>query len=79
MLQLVFRAQFLLAVQTVDGAPINPGAVSSLRQQVARLTDEAGPLWANAIYTEELRRFRRETARCGLCGGLGHQLEGWPE
>jgi hypothetical protein len=28
------------------------------------------------VFADELRRFRWETARCGLCGGLGHPLGG---
>jgi hypothetical protein len=45
-----------------------------LHQQIVKLTDEAGVLWADALFAEELRRFRWETARCGLCGGLGQAL-----
>jgi hypothetical protein len=72
-LRLAFRAQFQLAVQAVDGGPVPPDAVGRLRQAVARLTDDAGPLWADAVYADELRRFRWDTGRCGLCGGLGHE------
>ena len=29
--------------------------------------------------TDELRRFRWDTARCGVCGGLGHEIPHAPE
>ena len=67
---------FALVVAEADGAVVDPPTAQSLHQQIIRLTDDAGPLWADALFADELRRFRWETARCGLCGGLGHPLEG---
>src|SRR5690349_789484 len=49
-LRVVFRRQFTLAVDAVDGRAINPTTRSSLRQRRAQLTDEAGPLWADALF-----------------------------
>lgn len=73
MLRLVYRAQFRLAVDIVDGGKVDHDAVSNLRQQLVRLTDEVGPLWADALFADESRRFRADTGRCGVCGGLGHE------
>jgi hypothetical protein len=74
-LRAVFRRQFALAVDAVDGRAIPSTMVSSLRQRRAQLTDESGPLWADALFADELRRFGAETGRCGVCGGLGHPQE----
>jgi hypothetical protein len=63
---------FVLTVAEADGQPVDPYEAQALHQQIVRLTDEAGPGWADAVYADELRRFRWDTARCGACGGLGH-------
>jgi hypothetical protein len=78
-LRRAYREWFALAVCGADGRPITPAIAHALHQQIVKLTDEAGPLWADALFTEELRRFRADTGRCGLCGGLGHPLEDAPE
>ena len=75
-LRAAYRRCFTLVVAEADGERIDPATAQALHQQIIRLTDDAGPLWADAVFADELRRFRWETARCGLCGGLGHPLEG---
>jgi hypothetical protein len=74
-LRAAFRRCFTLVVAEADGERIDPRAAQAVHQEILRLTDDAGPLWADAVFADELRRFRWETARCGLCGGLGHPLE----
>ena len=63
-------------VAEADGAPVDPAEATALHQRIVMLTDDAGPLWADAVFADELRRFGWATARCGLCGGLGHAREG---
>jgi hypothetical protein len=70
-LRAAYRRRFTLTVAEADGAPIDRLEPSALHQQIVRLTDDAGPLWADAVFADELRRFRWDTGRCGLCGGLG--------
>jgi hypothetical protein len=78
-LRAAYRRWFTLTVAEADGQRITPVEAETLHQQILRLTDDAGPLWADAVFADELRRFRWETARCGLCGGLGHDRdEGGP-
>jgi hypothetical protein len=74
-LRSAYRQWFRLTVEEADGRPIDRAAARALHQQIVRLTDEAGSLWADALFADELRRFRADTARCGLCGGLGHAQE----
>jgi hypothetical protein len=71
-LRTTYRRWFELTVAEADGQRINSGEAETLHQAIVRLTDEAGPLWADALFADELRAFRAATARCGLCGGLGH-------
>jgi hypothetical protein len=71
-LRATYRRWFELTVVEADGQRIDPAEAEALHQAIVRLTDEAGPLWADAVFCDELRRFRYDTARCGLCGGLGH-------
>ena len=49
-----------------------PPEFGTVRQQLQRLVSEAGSLWADAM--QMLRRFRDETGRCGLCGGMDDPL-----
>jgi hypothetical protein len=72
-LRAAYRRWFTLTVAEADGVPIDRLEPSALHQEIVRLTDDAGPLWADAVYADELRRFRWDTGRCGLCGGLGHE------
>src|ERR1700736_4320020 len=74
-LRAAYRRWFTLTVAEADGQRITPVEAETLHQQILRLTDDAGPLWADAVFADELRRFRWETARCGLCGGLGHDRD----
>jgi tubulysin polyketide synthase-like protein len=74
-LRTAYRRWFALTVAEADGTPVDPAEAEALHQRIVKLTDEAGPLWADAVYADELRRFRWETGRCGLCGGLGHPRE----
>jgi hypothetical protein len=74
-LRIAYRRWFALTVAEADGASVEPAEAQALHQQILRLTDDAGPLWADAIYADALRRFRSDTGRCGLCGGLGHPPE----
>jgi hypothetical protein len=71
-LRAAYRRWFKLTVAEADGQRIPPVEAKALHQEIVRLTDDAGPLWADAVFADELRRFRWETARCGLCGGVGH-------
>jgi len=71
-LRAAYRRWFELTVAEADGQRIPPAEAKALHQEIVRLTDDAGPLWADAVFAAELRRFRWETARCGLCGGVGH-------
>jgi hypothetical protein len=74
-LRAAFRRCFTLVVAEADGERIDPRDAQAVHQEILRLTDDAGPVWADAVFADDLRRFRWETARCGLCGGLGHPLE----
>lgn len=74
-LRAAYRRWFELTVVEADGQRINPAEAETLHQAIVRLTDEAGPLWADALFADELRAFRAATARCGLCGRLGHARE----
>jgi len=74
-LRRAYREWFALTVRDADGCPITSATAHALHQQIIRLTDDAGPLWADALFTDTLRAFRRDTGRCGLCGGLGHPHE----
>jgi hypothetical protein len=78
-LRAAYRQVFALVVAEADGAVVDPATAQSVHQQILRLTDDAGPLWADAVFADELRRFRWDTARCGLRGGLGHPHEDAPE
>jgi hypothetical protein len=71
-LRAAYRRWFILTVAEADGTPVNSLEAQALHQQIVRLTDDAGLAWADAVYADELRRFRWDTARCGACGGLGH-------
>ena len=64
-----------MTVLEADGQRISPAEAEEVHQAIVRLTDEAGPLWADALFADELRAFRAATARCGLCGRLGHAWE----
>ena len=77
-LRAAHRRCFTLVVAEADGARLDPREAQRVHQEILRLTDDAGPLWADAVFADELRRFRWETARCGLCGGLGHPHEDRP-
>jgi hypothetical protein len=74
-LRAAYRQWFVLTVAEADGARVDPAEAQALHQQILRLTDDAGPLWADAVFADTLRRFRSDTGRCGLCGGLGHPPE----
>jgi hypothetical protein len=74
-LRAAYRRWFELTVAEADGQRIAPAEAEALHQVILKLTDEAGPAWADAVFADELRRFRSDTGRCGLCGGLGHPLE----
>jgi hypothetical protein len=74
-LRAAYRRTFAFTVAERDGQPMDSRDAAALHQDILGLTDDAGPLWADAILTNELRRFRAETGRCGLCGGLGHRQE----
>jgi hypothetical protein len=75
-LRAAFRRCFTLVVAEADGERIDPRDAQHVHQEIVRLTDETGPLWADALFADTLRRFRADTGRCGLCGGLGHPHEG---
>jgi TubC N-terminal docking domain len=75
-LRAAYRRWFTPTVAEADGASIDPLEAQALHQQIVRLTDDAGLAWADAVYADALRRFRWDTGRCGLCGGLGHLHEG---
>jgi hypothetical protein len=72
-LRLAYRRWFELTVAEVDGRRVDAAEAQVLHQRIVKLTDETGVLFSDAIYADELRRFRWETARCGACGGLGHE------
>ena len=74
-LRAAYRRWFALTVAEADGRRIAPAEAEALHQEILKLTDEAGPAWADAVFADELRRFRSDTGRCGLCGGLGHPPE----
>jgi len=74
-LRAAYRRWFELTVAEADGQRIPPAEAEALHQEIMRLTDDAGPLFADAIFADGLRRFRMDTGRCGLCGGLGHAHE----
>lgn len=67
-----YRRLFELTVAEADGQTLEGTEVGPLHQRIVKLTDEAGVLWADAVYAAELRQFRRDVGRCGLCGGLAH-------
>ena len=67
-----YRQWFSLAVAEADGRRVTPAEAQALYQQILRLTDDTGPLFADAILADEARRFRAATNRCGLCGGPPH-------
>jgi hypothetical protein len=68
-----YRQWFSLTVAETDGhRGVSPAEAQALYQRIVRLTDDTGPLFADAIYADEARRFRIATNRCGLCGGLPH-------
>jgi hypothetical protein len=71
-LRAAYRRWFELTVAEADGQRITPAEARALQQEIMRLTDDAGPFRADAVFADELRRFRLATARCGVCGGLGH-------
>jgi hypothetical protein len=75
-LRQAYRRWFDLTVAEADGQRIAPAEAEALHQEILKLTDEAGPAWADAVFANALRRFRSDTGRCGLCGGLGHPLKG---
>lgn len=77
-LRVAYRQWFTLTVAAADGARIDEREAQALHQQIVRLTDDAGPASADAVYADELRRFQWETARCGACGGLGHNTPHGP-
>jgi hypothetical protein len=72
-LRAAYRRCFALVVADADGGRIDPRDAQSLHQEIIRLTDDAGLLWADALFADESRRFRADTGRCGVCGGLGHE------
>jgi hypothetical protein len=74
-LRVAYHRWFTLVVAEADGQPASRVEAHALHQQIVRLTDEAGPLWADSLFTDTLRSFRADTGRCGLCGGLGHPQE----
>jgi hypothetical protein len=74
-LRTAYRRWFALTVAEADGQRIAPAEAEALHQEILKLTDEAGPAWADAVFADALRRFRSDTGRCGLCGGLGHLQE----
>jgi hypothetical protein len=74
-LRLAFREWFRLVVCQMDGQPVEPSVAQELCTKISRLTAAAGPDWADLVFSDELARFRWTTARCGLCGGLGHPQE----
>ena len=71
-LRRAYREWFALTVREADGTRVDRVEAEALHQRIVQLTDDAGPLWADAVYADTLRCFRWETGRCGLCGGLGH-------
>jgi hypothetical protein len=74
-LRTAYHRWFALAVGEADGTPVDPAEAEALHQRIVKLTDEAGPLWADVLFAQTLRAFRRATGRCGLCGGWGHPQE----
>ena len=74
-LRLAFREWFRLVVWQMDGQPVEPSVAQELCGRISKLTTDAGPDWADLVFSDELARFRWTTARCGLCGGLGHSQE----
>jgi hypothetical protein len=72
-LRAAYRRCFALVVAEADGERLDPRDAQAIHQEIIRLTDDAGPQEADVIFAEELRRFRWDTGRCGLCGGLGHE------
>ncbi len=75
-LRAAYGRRLALTVAEADGRSVDLTEVRALDQAIVRLTDDAGPLWADAVFTDTLRRFRWATGRCGLCGGLGHTQAG---
>lgn len=71
-LRVAYRRWFSLVVMEADGDRTDPDESRAVHQDIVRLTDDVGVLFADAIYADELLRFRLETARCGACGNLGH-------
>jgi hypothetical protein len=74
-LRLAFREWFRLAVWQMDGQPVEPSVAHGVHARIVRLTNATGPEWADLVFYDELARLRWTTARCGLCGGLGHPQE----
>jgi hypothetical protein len=71
-LRRAYRECFDLTVAEADGRPVTQERAQALLQEIARWRDDAGPMFADAIYADELRSFQTTTGRCGLCGGLPH-------
>ena len=74
-LRVALRRWFIMAMAEVDGLRPDPQTVEALHQDILRLEDETGYLFAQALIREERERFQQETGRCGLCGGLGHDRD----
>jgi len=55
-----------------DGRQPGPSPAEAIYQQILRLEDDTGPLFADAILADEARRFWATMNRCGLCGGPPH-------
>lgn len=71
-LRQAYRQWFTLTVGEANGRRVSPAEAQALYQQIVRLTDDIGPVFADAILADEARRFRAATHRCGLCGGPPH-------
>jgi cytochrome P450 len=74
-LRQAYRRWFSLTIAEADGRRVAPAEAQALYQQIVRLTDDAGPLFSDAILADEARLFRAATNRCGLCGGPPHAQE----
>jgi hypothetical protein len=71
-LRQAYRQWFSLVVAESDGRQPGPGMAEAIYQQILRLEDDTGPLFADAILADEARRFWAAMNRCGLCGGPPH-------
>jgi hypothetical protein len=71
-LRRIYREWFDLTVAEADGRRAGQGKAQALYQQMIRRRDDTGTLFADAIFADEIRRFRVATKRCGLCGGPLH-------